>query len=184
MFLFSKENVQNFKPRSIEHGYLLILDDDLKSAQAVFESIDSPRARWGKAFTDILAGYIEKYPTYFEIRNFLEIDLEFLIKNEKINYVEQFLGAIGFLVHINQETYKYVARVMFENHLYKAALEYLEKSKNIFYNDPELHFLFAKYYINSHEYNRAYFYLEECLKILPDYFPAIKLQKEVAKYLA
>ena len=59
------------------------LDKDLKSAKKIFEIIDSPRAKWGRAFVDILSGYIENYPSYFEIRNFLEIDLDFLIKNEK-----------------------------------------------------------------------------------------------------
>ncbi len=185
MFFFSKNNeARNFKTRSVEHAYLAILDEDLLSAQAIFETIDSPRARWGRALVDILTGYVEIYPTYFEIRNFLEIDLDFLIKNQKINYVELVLGALELLVGINQETYKYVARVMFENRLYKACREYLEKSKNIFYNDPELHFLYAKYYIKTREYEQADFYLDECLNILPDYYPAKILQKEISRYLA
>ena len=70
-----------------------------------------------------------------------------MLKNEKISYVELLLGSVDILADINQETYKYVARTMFENRLYKSAREYLEKSKDLFYGDPELHFLFAKYYI-------------------------------------
>ena len=73
---------------------------------------------------------------------------------------------------------------MFENRLYKAAREYLEKSKDIFYKDPELHFLFAKYYIKTREYDLADFHLDECLNILPDYYPAKILQKEISRYLA
>lgn len=184
MFFFSRNDEINFKPLSVEHAYFAILEGDLTTAQAVFESLDSPRAKWGKALTDILMGYIENYPTYFEIRNFLEIDLDFLIKNEKIDYVELVLGSLEILTDINQEAYKYVARVMLENKFFKAAREYLEKSKNIFYNDPELHFLFAKYYINAREYEKADFHLDECLKILPDYFPAKQLQKEISRYLA
>lgn len=184
MFFFSKDYEKNFRPKSLEHAYLALLNNDLNTAQAIFESIDSPRARWGRAFISILLGYIETYPTYFEIRNFLEIDLDLLLKNEKIDYVELLLGSLEILSNINQETYKYVARVMFENRLYKASREYLEKSKNIFYNDPELHFLYAKYYIKTREYDKADFHLDECLKILPDYFPAKTLQKEISRYLA
>lgn len=184
MFFFSKDLDSNIHSRSVEHAYLAILENDLVTAQAIFESLDSPRAKWGRAFVDILLGYIENYPTYFEIRNFLEIDLDFLIKNEKIDYVESVLGSLDLLSGINQETFKYIARVMFENRLYKAAREYLEKSKNLFYNDPELHFLFAKYYIKTREYEKADFYLDECLNILPDYFPAKNLQKEISRYLA
>lgn len=184
MFFFLSDSVEKIKSGSLEHAYLALLEDDVNLARAIFESIDSPRARWGRAFTAILLGYIDIYPSYFEIRNFLEIDLDFLLKNEKIDYVEHFLGALDILVKINQETYKYTARVMFENRLYKAAREYLEKSKNIFYNDPELHFLYAKYYIKMREYDKADFYLDECLNILPDYFPAKMLQKEISRYLA
>ena len=184
MFFFSKNCNIEFNPISIEYAYWAILKDDLLSAQAVFETLDSPRARWGIAFSDILRGYVEHYPTYFEIRNFLEIDLDFLIKNEKIEYVEQILGSLKLLSDINIDTYKYVARVMFENKLYKACREYLEKSKDIFYNDPELHFLYAKYYIKTREYDNADFHLEECLNILPDYYPAKNLQKEISRYLA
>lgn len=184
MFFFSKKDNVNIKPKSVEHAYFLMLNNDLISAQAVFNSLDSPRAKWGKALVDILLGYIEIYPTYFEIRNFLEIDLDFLIKNEKIDYIEQVLGSLELLSSINQETYKFVARVMFENRLYKASREYLEKSKEIFYNDPELHFLFAKYYIKTREYDKADFHLDECLNILPDYYPAKYLQKEISRYLA
>lgn len=184
MFFFSNNYDTEFKPKSLEHAYLAIVNNDLATARVVFEGLDSPRAKWGKALVDILIGYIEKYPTYFEIRNFLEIDLDFLIKNEKIEYVEQVLGSLEILIGINQETYKYVARVMFENRLYKASREYLEKSKDIFYNDPELHFMYSKYFIKTREYEKADFHLDECLNILPDYYPAKRLQKEISRYLA
>jgi len=72
---------------------------------------------------------------------------------------------------------------MFENKLYKACREYLEKSKKIFYKDPELHFLYAKYYIKSRDYILADEHLEECTRILPDYYPVKILQKEIARYL-
>ena len=83
MFFFSNNYDTEFKPKSLEHAYLAIVNNDLATARVVFEGLDSPRAKWGKALVDILIGYIEKYPTYFEIRNFLEIDLDFLIKNKK-----------------------------------------------------------------------------------------------------
>jgi tetratricopeptide (TPR) repeat protein len=183
MFFFNKDENKIFKPRTVEHAYLNIINDDLKTAQAIFESIDSPRALWGKSFTDILIGYLERFPTYFEIRNFLEIDLDFLLKNEKLEYVQQLLGATELLADINQEVYKYIGRVMYENKHYNTAREYLEKSKKHFYNDPELHFLFAKYFFNSYQYDDALFYVNECLRILPDYFPAKTLKKEIEMQL-
>ena len=184
MFFFCKDfDTKKISQRSVEAAYLAILGDELKIAQAIFESLDSPRARWGKAFVDILLGYIEDFPSYFEIRNFLEIDLDFLLKNNRIDYVEQFLGSVDLLSSINIEVYKYIARAMFENRLYKSAKEYLDKSKNIFYNDPELHFMYAKFYIKSMDYDLADKHLEDCLRILPDYYPAKMMQKEISRYL-
>ena len=88
MFFFSENNtVLTFKPISLECAYLLIIKDDLPGALKIFETIDSPRGKWGIFLINILNGYTEVFPSYFDIRNFLEIDLDFLIKNEKIDYV-------------------------------------------------------------------------------------------------
>lgn len=164
-------------PGSLEHAYLCILNDDLDSAKKIFSTIDSPRGLWGKIFCEILNSCLENYPTYFLIRNFLEIDLDFLIKNEKLDYAEQFLGSLELLAGINQETYKFAARVMYANNLLSVAFSYMEKSKKLYYNDPELHFMLAKYYNDIHDTPNAYISINECLRILPDYYPA-KLMKE------
>ena len=94
------------------------------------------------------------------------------------------LGSLEILISINQETYKYIARVLLENNLRKLALEYLKKSKDVFYNDPELHFLLAKFYFKEKDYQKADFYIMECLKILPDYYPAKIFHDEIIRYLA
>ena len=179
MYFFDRTYNKTFKALSIEHAYVAILNNDLVSAGAVFETIDSPRARWGKALIGILNGCMEYFPTYFEIRNFYEIDLDFLIKNEKIDYVENLLGSLEYLFKINQEVYKYTARVMYENKFYNAAIDNMQKSKDLFYKDPELHFMLAKYYYDIGDYNASDFYLSECLNIVPSYYPAMKLKEQI-----
>lgn len=184
MFFFTENNSDViFNPLSIESAYLLILNEDLNGASIIFENIDSPRAKWGMVLVGVLRGYTETVPSYFEIRNFLEIDLDFLLKNNKINYVEQLLGALEFLVEINQETYKFAARVMLENRFLSAAKKYLDKSKSIFYKDPELHFLYSKYFILTKKYNLAKRHILECLKILPEYYPAKKMLKMIEELI-
>ena len=121
MFFFDKRGSIPVAAKTIEAAYLSILNGDLVIAQRNFLAIDSPRAMWGVTLCDILKGQVNTFPTYFGIRNFLEIDLDFLLKNEKIDYVEQVLGSADFLSTINQEVYKYIARVMLENNFYNAA---------------------------------------------------------------
>ena len=184
MFFFSQDNTFNFEPISVESAYLAILHNDLASAKDIFSKIDSPRSSWGLFLVENLSGYVQKFPTYFEIRNFLEIDLDFLLKNNKIDYVQLILGMADLLAKINQETYKYIARVMYENQFYKTAKEYLEKSKDVLYNDPELHFMLAKYHYKNNKYSSALLNIKECLRILPDYYPAKIFHAEIIKHLA
>ena len=101
IFFFTNECSDiEIKPNSIEHAYLAILNDDLSSAKTVFQNNDSPRSKWGLALIAILEGYIKEFPTYFQIRNFIEIDTDFLLKNNKIGYVEQILGSLELLSSI------------------------------------------------------------------------------------
>ncbi len=178
-FFYSNNKDVIIRPNSIEHAYLAVLNEDLISANKIFFSIDSPRAKWGRVLVSVLKGYIENYPSYFQIRNFLEIDLDFLLKNEKLDYVEQLLGALEFFSGINQETYKFTARVMYENNLLSAAYNYMQKSKETYYNDAELHFMLARYFIRVHDYELAYFYINECLNFIPDYYPAILMKQKI-----
>ena len=96
-FFFFEEDCSKIKilPDSVEHAYLAVLNDDLESAKEIFWRIDSPRAKWGKVLISVLGGYLDVYPTYFQIRNFLEIDLDFLLKNEKLDYVDKIKAAFG-----------------------------------------------------------------------------------------
>ena len=179
LFFFDYSEIE-VKPQTLEHAYLAIINDDLDAADKIFKSQDSPRSNWGEILVSIIKNRcITVYPTFFQIRNFFEIDVDFLIKNKKIEYVENLLGALQVFSSINQEVYKFAGRVMFENSLYAAALKYMEESKKIYYNDPELHFMLAKYWIKFNKLSDAYFYINECLKLLPSYYPAITLKKQI-----
>ena len=100
--------------------------------------------------------------------------------NETDMFYKHYRGAVseGIFGLIN------TAIVLYENKLYKAAREYLDKSKKIFYNDPELHFIYAKYYLKIREYEQADSHIRECLNVLPDYYPAKNLYREISRYLA
>lgn len=178
-FFYNDCSSVKISPNSIEHGYLAILDEDLEAAEKIFAGLDSPRAKWGVILVSILKGYLEIYPTFFQIRNFLEIDLDFLLKNQKLEYVEQMLGALEIFSTINQESYKFAARVMFENNLLSAACNYMQKSKDVYYNDAELHFMLARYYYRVHDYEAALFYVNECLKLISDYYPALVFKQKI-----
>ena len=53
------------------------------------------------------------------------------------------------------------------------------RSKKIYYNDAELHFMLAKYYLHVNDCELALFYIDECLKLIPDYYPAHLLKQKI-----
>ena len=68
-----------------------------------------------------------------------------------------------------------------KNKYYDFGLDFLERGINSFYNDPELHYLLAEYYMSVSDKEKAAKYLQSCLKVLPEYYPAEKMIKELSK---
>src|SRR5574344_2749177 len=63
----------------LEYGYCLIMKDNLSEAINVLKKTDSLRADWAIKLISFMRWYVEVLPTYFQIRNFLEIDINLLI---------------------------------------------------------------------------------------------------------
>ena len=169
----------------LEQGYYKLLQDNLQEAKQIFSMIKDTdiRASWALFLISLIEGNITEYPTYFELRNFLEIDLNILIHYYKGDYVEKIIRYADFMFTINPEVHKFIGRVLYNNGYEEQAMFFLERAKNYFYNDPELHYQLAYIYYNSREFTKAQNALNDCLNILPQYFPAINLQSKIAKKL-
>lgn len=163
----------------LEYGYCLLLEGDLSNAKKILSKIDSIRADWAIKLLAFMQGYVEKLPTYFQIRNFLEIDLNLLISAKQSDSLAYILGGADLLYSINCESYKYIARVFMNTGYFDIAKTYLDKGKNNTYNDPELHFMLCQYYIYVKEFDKALYSVNSCLEILPEYYPAIKIKESL-----
>ena len=166
-----------------EAGYCYIILDKLEKAQQMFEYAVKYdiRAHWGLFLLQLLSGKISKQPTYFEVRNFLEIDLNILILYCKGDYVERIIRYADFMAFYNPECYKFIGRAFWANDLIPAAMFFLRRAKDKLYNDPELHYLLAYiYYSKENDMAKSIKALETCLNILPKYAPASKLLKLIS----
>lgn len=161
----------------LEYGYCLLFLGDSHGAQVSFSKISELdfRANWAEKLIQFIDGNIKNIPSYFQIRNFLEIDLNLLIQSGQAEFVENIINGADLFYSINPESYKFIARVMIYNDFQEIALYYLLKAENKFYYDPEMHFMLANCYINKGEYSKAKISIKHCLSILPEYFPAKKL---------
>lgn len=166
-----------------EAGYCYIILDKLEKAQQMFEYAVKYdiRAHWGLFLLQLLSGKISRQPTYFEVRNFLEIDLNILIFYCKGDYVERIIRYADFMAFYNPECYKFIGRAFWANDLIPAAMFFLRRAKDKLYNDPELHYLLAYiYYSKENDMAKSIKALETCLNILPKYAPASKLLKLIS----
>lgn len=168
---------------TLEVGYCKLLCEDISQAKQIFSTLKESdvRAQWALFMISLIEGDVREYPTYFQLRNFLEIDLNILITHYKGDYVEKIIRYADFMFNINPEVHKFIGRVLYNNNLEQQAIYFLDRAKNYFYTDPELHYLLAFYYYNKKDYKNAQIALKNCLNILPKYFPAKNLLNKICK---
>ena len=155
----------------LEYAYSLLLSGRLDEAKNIVDGKDSVRYDWLSKLITLCKGEKE-YPTYFQLRSFLEIDITLLIKAKKFDYVNNVLKQAKNFQGINNESYKFFGRCLLKNGYLNEAKIFLDLSLNAYYNDVELHYLIVEYYMMSGETDKAKTALENCLKINPQYYPA------------
>ena len=172
-----KESQQFFVKNGciLENAYYELLSDNIVKAKNLFEAAKNNdiRAHWGYFMISLIQQDISCHPSYFELRNFLEIDLNILIHYYKGEYVENIVRYADFMFTINPEVHKFIGRVFYNNNLQEQALFFLDRAKSYFYHDPELHYLLAYIYYNKNDIKEAEKYLNACLTILPGYYPCL-----------
>lgn len=165
----------------LEQAYCELILDNTKKAQQIFEEIEEQdsRANWGLVMIEFIKGCVSRYPTYFQLRNFLEIDLDILITYCKGDYVEKIVRYADFMYTINPEVHKFIGRVFLNNGLKAQALFFLKRAKDNFYQDPELHYILAEIYYSENDIANCKKALNTCLEILPNYAPADVMLKKL-----
>lgn len=167
----------------LEYGYCLLFSGDYENADIVFKNIAGQdlRADWATKLIQFIKGYVTQVPSYFQIRNFLEIDLYLLMLARQPQFIENIINGADFFYSVNPESYKFIARVMLFNDFIDTALYFLAKAKEFLYNDPEMHYMLATCYVKKREIDKAKRSIKDCLKILPGYFPARNLEKTLTQ---
>lgn len=166
----------------LEAAYCKLVDDDLKGAKQKFLKLKDRdlRADFAYKIVNILQTpqektedyNLEKMPKFFQLRNFLETDLNILIIHHKGDYVQKLCQFANVFASVNTETYKYFSRAFFFNNYIDFALEFALKAKNYFYNDAELHYHLALIMLAKHDKQNAVNYCKSCLAIAGGYYPA------------
>lgn len=173
---FFKEN-----DYQLEFGYCELIKGHLSNAKKIFAHLSNynPRAHWALREIQFIEGYVTFLPTYFEVRNFLEIDIYLFLKAKKLDWVENIINGDDLFFSVNSESYKFIARVLMYNNYPEVAKIYLDKGIENSYSDPEIHIIMADYYLYKNNKDMAKKALNNCLRVLPNYFPAKKKLSEL-----
>lgn len=165
----------------LELAYARLLCEDVEGAKKLFSAIENNdiRAHWALFMISLIEGEAQEYPSYFELRNFLEIDLNILITYYKGDYVEKIIRYADYMYTINPEVHKFIGRVLYNNGLVEQGLFFLNRAKSYFYHDPELHYLLGYIYFSQGKLDEAQKALENGLRILPEYYPTENLLKNI-----
>lgn len=162
-----------------ELGYISILKGELEKTKTLWDTpeTESSALLWGKFLLSCLNKKpdFENPPTFFQIRNFFEVDLNMLISFNQITLANNLLSYVDNLAMINPETYKYTARILHNQALYQQSLIMLNKFTDFLYNDCEAHYLIAKNYLALNNLSEAKISAQKSLEIVKNYYPALEL---------
>lgn len=166
----------------VEAGYCYMVLDNFVKAKEQFEKARETniRGHWGLLLLQMQEEKISMSPTYFEVRNFLETDLDIFITYRKGEIVQQIIKYSDFMAFYNMECYKFIGRAFWAHNFMEPAMHFLKKAKDNLYKDPELHYLLAYIYYTNKDLNNCKKETDVCLNILPEYAPAVALKAKLS----
>jgi len=164
-----------------EAGLCKLLTGDVELARIIWQSSETSciATDWGLIVLDLIKLKSTKTPCYFQIRGFLEVYLNLFMENGFIEYAENLISAYEIFSRVNFESCKFIARALFAHEYYELALEFIEKSREICYPDPEGLLIEAQCFYTLGNNEKSLKSLEELLNILPEYVPALELKQQL-----
>ena len=159
----------------------MVLDNFAKAKEQFdIAKTDNIRGHWGLFLLQMIDEKISIAPTYFEVRNFLEIDLDIFITYCKGDIVQQIVKFADYMAFYNLECYKFIGRAFWAHNIMPASSFFLDKAKDNLYNDPELHYLLAYIHYTNKDIKKCKKEIDICLSILPHYAPALMLARKIS----
>lgn len=183
-FCFENKHYENAKELFLnndmlyEAGFSSLLNGNLNSAKLIWKDIKDPglATDWGLIILDVIENKpFTKSPKYFQTRAFLEVYLNLFLENEHYDWADNIINAYKFFTRSNNETPKFIARVLSSFGYGELVHEFCALAKRVCYYDPEAHFIDAETYLNEENYKLAYDAVIEGIKVAPNYYPNKKL---------
>jgi tetratricopeptide (TPR) repeat protein len=157
-------------------GYCLLLAGEVNSIGQYWTPLLERRPNhWCATLWGLVTGRLMLWPTFLQIRNFLEADIASLIHAQQFLMLENLLTVGENLVQINMETPKYMGRAMMNAGWLDRAEPYFMQAQKLLPQDPEIYFHLAQLRQRQGQTEELPLLLKQCLMIIPGYVPAKKM---------
>ena len=169
---------------SIGIAFTLILLRELSEASNVLSNADaSPAKNW---FTFLLGLFMEKntaekWPTFLNIRHFLEFTVYYLLLSKNSYYIELLLKKLNELLDINLDSEKLIGYAYLNSGTLDEAKTFLENALMRNPVDGEIHFMLGKLYFMKNCLHEALNVLESARLLLPEHLPIKELLEKTKK---
>lgn len=163
-----------------KYGYCEFLMGNVKEARKIFASAPiSPAQNWSLFFSELFFDKTTTIPSFFQIRAFLERDLNLFLKLTLTDYVQKLIDISDFLFDINPEANKLIAKSFLYNNYPQYAKEYLNRALDYTNQDAELYYLLGLYNYVIEEISDAKYSFQRALALNENYIPAKNLLKQL-----
>lgn len=162
-------------------AFTLVFTKQLNEAKKVIKSLpDSPPKKWCNFLIGLFDGatWIQ-WPTFLEIRNFMELTIYLLLKTENQTYLNQILKNLKRLLDINLDSEKLIGYAFFHSGKSEEATTFLFNSLQRNSYDGEAYLVLGKLFMQKGLMRDAMAMLENAKMLIPEHEPTIELLEKV-----
>lgn len=163
-------------------AFIKVILGQVDEAKKIIQEVpDSPAKNWCKFLIEVFSKnlFIKTWPTFLQIRHFMEITVYYLLATKNIVFLELLLSKLNKLLNINVDTEKFVGYAFFHFGKNKEAADILMKSLKRNQYDGEIYYVLGLIYDEEGLYNESLSMLENANLLLPDHYPTRFLKQKV-----
>lgn len=156
---------------------LILLKEIQKARKVLVNTPDSPAKFWCEFLAELFTeeDITRKYPSFFEIRHFLELTVYLLLRSKNQHYINLIIKNLNKLLEINLDSEKLIGYAYFHFGDLENALSLLNNSIQRNQYDGEIYFVLGKLYLQKGSAHDALAMLENAQLFLPDHAPTKEL---------
>lgn len=163
-------------------GFCELLMGNIDRARELWTSLpENSIVSWGIVLLGLVTLEADISPSFLQIRNYLECDISYLIKAERLDYAENVIAYADYLSTVHPEAYKFIGKALFNSEYPNLAMTYYMKGCELLPEDPEIYYHIAQYMISEERYKEARQYLRRAVHLNKNYLPARSLLESLDK---